>query len=79
MSQIDQIISNKKNRISIIGGGVASYELAFSLFRRYENNLEITIFGKNILKEKNLNQKTKKNLKKIKFLQTFPNFPMDLA
>ncbi len=65
MSQIDHIISNKKNRISIIGGGVASYELAFSLLRRYENNLEITIFGKNILKEKNLNEKTKKNLKKI--------------
>ena len=39
--------------------------MAFSLLRRYENNLEITIFGKNILKEKNLNQKTKKNLKKI--------------
>ena len=52
LSQIDQIISNKKNRISIIGGGVASYELAFSLIRRYENNLKITIFGKNILKEK---------------------------
>jgi len=62
--QIDQIL-DKKSRISIIGGGVASYELAFSLLRRYENNLEITIFGKNILKEKNLNKKTKKNLKKI--------------
>ena len=49
----------------IIGGGVASYELAFSLSRRYENNLEITILGKNILKEKNLNKNTKKNLKKI--------------
>ena len=65
LSQIDQIISNKKNRISIIGGGVASYELAFSLLRRYENNLDIAIFGKNILKEKNLNERTKKNLKKI--------------
>ncbi len=65
LSQIDQIISNKRIRISIIGGGVASYELAFSLLRRYKNNLEITIFGKNILKEKNLNEKTKKNLKKI--------------
>ena len=63
LSQIDQII-NKKSRISIVGGGVASYELAFSLLRRYENNCKITIFGKNILKEKNLNKKTKKNLKK---------------
>ena len=65
LSKIDQIIKNKKNKIAIIGGGVASYELAFSLSRRYENNLEITILGKNILKEKNLNKKTKKNLKKI--------------
>ena len=30
LSQIDQIISNNRNRVSIIGGGVASYELAFS-------------------------------------------------
>ena len=52
--QIDQIISKKRCRISIIGGGVASYELAFSLLRRYENNIKVTIFGKNILKEKNL-------------------------
>ena len=60
LSKIDQIISNNRIRISIIGGGVASYELAFSLLRRYENNLEIYIFGKNFLNEKNLNEKTKK-------------------
>ncbi len=65
LSRIDQIIKNKKNKIAIIGGGVATYELAFSLIRRYESNLEITILGKNILKEKNLNKKTKKNLKEI--------------
>ncbi len=65
LSEIDQIIKNKKSKIAIIGGGVASYELAFSLLRRYENNLEINIIGKNILKEKNLNKKTKKYLKKI--------------
>ncbi len=65
LSEIDQILKNKKSKIAIIGGGVASYELAFSLLRRYENNLEINIIGKNILKEKNLNKKTKKYLKKI--------------
>ncbi len=65
LSEIDQIIKYKKNKIAIIGGGIASYELAFSLSRRYENNLEITILGKNILKEKNLNEKTKKYIKKI--------------
>ncbi len=65
LGQIDKIIKNKKSKIAIIGGGIASYELAFSLSRRYKNNLEITILGKNFLKEKNLNKKTKKYLKKI--------------
>ena len=65
LSQIDKIIKNKKNKIVIIGGGVSSYELAFSLIRRYEIPLEITILGKKILKEKNLNNKTKNSLKRI--------------
>ena len=68
LSLIDQIIKNKKCKIAIIGGGVASYELAFSLSRRYENNLEITILGKNILREKNLNIRTKKKLKKFQMI-----------
>ena len=65
LSQIDKIIKNKKSKIAIIGGGVASYELAFSLSRRYEQNLDITILGKKILKENNLNKKTKIYLKRI--------------
>ena len=65
LSQIDQIVKNKKIKIVIIGGGVASYELAFSLKRRYESPIEITILGKKILKEKNLNKKTKNYLKRI--------------
>ena len=65
LSRIDKIIKNKKNKIVIIGGGVSSYELAFSLIRRYEIPLEITILGKKILKEKNLNNKTKNSLKRI--------------
>ena len=65
MKQIDQIIKNKKSKIAIIGGGIASYELAFSLIRRYENSLEITILGKNLLNEKNLNQRTKNYLRVI--------------
>ncbi len=65
LSKIDNILENKKNKIVIIGGGVASYELAFSLKRRYKSPLKITILGKKILKEKNLNNKTKNKLKKI--------------
>ncbi len=65
LGKIDQIIKNKKNKIVIIGGGVASYELAFSLVKRYEEPLKITILGKKILGEKNLNQKTKNKLRAI--------------
>ena len=65
LNQIDQIVKNNKNKIVIIGGGVASYELAFSLKRRYESLAEFTILGKKILKEKNLNKKTKNDLKGI--------------
>ena len=64
--EIDKIINlNEKRKIIIIGGGVASYELAFSLKRRYENNLELIIIGNRILSEKNLNSKTRKRLKTI--------------
>tara|TARA_B100000963_G_scaffold218318_1_gene190394 strand:+ start:33179 stop:35335 length:2157 start_codon:yes stop_codon:yes gene_type:complete len=65
LKKIDLIIKNKKCKISIIGGGVASYELAFSLKRRYEETLEIKILGRSILAEKNLNTKTKNNIRKI--------------
>ena len=43
LSEIDQILKNNKNKVVIIGGGVASYELAFSLKRRYQSFLEILI------------------------------------
>ena len=65
LSQIDKIVKNKHIKIFIIGGGIASYELAFSLKRRYESPIEITILGRKILNEKNLNNKTKNYLKKI--------------
>ena len=65
LKQIDEIIKDKKSKIAIIGGGVASYELAFSLIRRYGDPLEITIFGKKILQEKNLNHQTKNKLRAI--------------
>ncbi len=65
LSQIDQIIKNTKSKIAIIGGGVASYELAFSLIRRYGDPVEIKIFGKKILQERNLNERTKNKLQAI--------------
>ncbi len=65
LHQIDEFVKNKRSKISIIGGGVASYEIAFGLARRHKNNIEISIIGKENLNEKNLNSKTKKKLREI--------------
>lgn len=65
LNQIDKVIKSNKIKVAIIGGGIASYELAFSLSRRYNQNIEISIIGKNNLKEKNLNIRTKNNIRKF--------------
>jgi selenide,water dikinase len=63
---LDEIIKNtNKTKISIIGGGVAAFEISFSLRQRFQNKISITIISKNILLEKNLNIKTIYELKKI--------------
>ena len=62
---LDQILKIKKTKVAVVGGGVASFELAFSMIRRYKQNIDITILGKKILAENNLNNKTRKKLLKI--------------
>jgi selenide,water dikinase len=66
LSKIDDAASQKTNScISIIGGGIASYEISFSLKQRYLENVKINIIGDNQLSEKNINQSSKKKLRKI--------------
>jgi selenide,water dikinase len=66
LSKIDDVASQKTNScISIIGGGIASYEISFSLKQRYLENVKINIIGDNQLSEKNINQSSKKKLRKI--------------
>ena len=50
--------------ISIIGGGIASYELGFSLKQRYQDKVHISIIGKKLLSEKNINAFSKKQIRK---------------
>ncbi len=66
LKEIDDLIKkSSKKKISIIGGGVAAFELSFALYRRYDENISIDIISDQILAEKNLNISTIKRLKKI--------------
>ena len=66
LPKIDDIVSqNIDSCISIIGGGIASYEISFSLKQRYLDSIKINIIGDNQLSEKNINQSSKKKLEKI--------------
>ena len=66
LKEIDDIIKkSSKKKISIIGGGVAAFELSFALYKRYDENISIDIISDQILAEKNLNISTINRLKKI--------------
>jgi len=63
---IDELIEKSSNRkISIIGGGVAAFELSFALYKRYNENISLDIISDQFLIEKNLNQSSINTLKKI--------------
>ena len=63
---IDEIIErSSQKKISIIGGGVASFELSFSLHKRYNSNISLDIISKHPLEEKNLNKSSINKIKKI--------------
>ena len=63
---IDELIEKSSNRkISIIGGGVAAFELSFALYKRYSENISLDIISDQFLIEKNLNQSSINTLKKI--------------
>ena len=61
---LDELIDKSKSKltISIIGAGVAAFELAFSLNERYKDKVTIKIIGSSILKEANINNFTRRLL-----------------
>ena len=63
---IDEIIEkSSQKKVSIIGGGVASFELSFALHKRYHGNISLEIISKHLLEEKNLNKSSINKIKKI--------------
>lgn len=66
LKAIDDLIEkSSKRKISIIGGGVAAFELSFALYKRYNENISLDIISDQLLAEKNLNQTSINTLKKI--------------
>ena len=65
LKTLDTLTKNTNNiKINIIGGGVAAFEISFALRLRFQNRVLINIISKNILLEKNLNNKSISELKK---------------
>ena len=63
---IDELIEKSSNRkISIIGGGVAAFELSFAICKRYNENISLDMISDQFLAEKNLNPSSINTLKKI--------------
>ena len=54
-----------KKKISIVGGGIAAFELSFALHKRYFGKISLDIISKQLLVEKNLNTTSINKIKKI--------------
>ena len=66
LSHIDSLVENSsRKKVSIVGGGVAAFELSFALYKRYNGNISLNIISSTLLAEKNLNISTINRLKKI--------------
>ena len=65
LPEIDNIVSKENCCISIIGSGIAAYEISFSLKQRYLDKVKINIIGDKHLSEKNINKQTKRKLNQI--------------
>ncbi len=66
LSLIDDLIEKSSRKtISIVGGGVAAFELSFALYKRYNGNISLNIISSQLLTEKNINISTINRLKKI--------------
>src|SRR5210317_332248 len=66
LDYIDNIIEpSSHKKVSIVGGGVAAFELSFALYKRYEGNIALNIISSSFLDEKNLNLSSIKKLKEI--------------
>ena len=66
LGRIDDLVEkSSQKKVSIVGGGVAAFELSFALYKRYNGNISLDIISSQSLAEKNLNKTTIYKLKKI--------------
>lgn len=66
LNKIDEIIyKNEHTRLSVIGNGIAGYEIAYNLKERYKKKIDINLIGPRASKENNINTNSYKKLKKI--------------
>ena len=66
IEKIDKLVNKNENaQITIIGNGIAGYEICFSLYQRYKNKITITLVGSKDINEKNINSQSKRKLKAI--------------
>jgi len=66
LETIDEVIEkSSQKKISIVGGGIAAFELAFALQKRYFERVSLDIISKQPLVEKNLNTTSIDKIKKI--------------
>ena len=66
LEKIDEVIEKSSQRkISIVGGGVAAFELSFALHKRYFGKISLDIISKQPLFEKNLNTTSINKINKI--------------
>jgi len=66
LKKIDEVIEkSSQKKISIVGGGIAAFELSFALHKRYDGKISIDIISKHPHGEKNLNTNSINKVKKI--------------
>ena len=66
VEKIDEVIEkSSQKKISIVGGGIAAFELSFAIHKRYDGKISIDIISKQTLVEKNLNTTSINKIKKI--------------
>ena len=66
LEKIDEVIDkSSQKKISIVGGGIAAFELGFALHKRYFGKISLDIISKQPLVEKNLNTTSINKIEKI--------------
>ena len=64
LEKIDQLVKLNSS-LTVIGGGVAGYEICFALKQRYKNKIKINLFKSKNINEKNINKFSRKKINQI--------------